>query len=64
MIWLSEYSLPFVLPQKFGPEAEILDPCIVKAKLCGISVVLTALSQSKPLNNFEVKKVENIFDTN
>ena len=26
------------------------------AKLCGISVVLTALRQSKPLYDFEVKK--------
>ena len=29
MIWLDEYSLLYVLPQKFGPEAEILDPCMV-----------------------------------
>ena len=29
MIWLNECSLLFVLPQKFGPEAEILDSCIV-----------------------------------
>ena len=29
MLWLNECSLLFVLPQKFGPEAEIFDPCII-----------------------------------
>ena len=36
MIWLNEYSLLFVLPQKFGPETKILDPCMDSVTRFGI----------------------------
>ena len=56
MLWLNECSLLFVLPQKFGPKAKILDSCIPTNNLsarveirntyrtCGYSRILIIIS--------------------